>query len=502
MAAAACTLFLFTLIIYGSWLIDQIAFSNTALPCKNALLFASAFYIVFLAITLIHNLRTQKPFRAFDFTLIMLITFSYYAEGMIILGEWNDGAYQGIFTIVMSVINLCLAWYLYAVHRGDKNLLYLLIGLTLTFLSLAAPVQLHGHSISMFWSAEAVLLYWLHQRSRIVIFKYSSAIIFMLMTISLLMDWSTANENSGSSLALIFNNWQGIVTNIIVIVSVGLYSFLLLKPAENDEYIFGGKNKTMAIFFGGLSIAVLYLTCIFAVNWHFAIQAGFDLPNVYHQLVTYLFIAATLFLQKRVKAFESPVAAVLLVLAGFVVFLFSSTLANNLVNGAIEKQYTVKHLYMHWLTDITLLYLLYQLVKTVRTNAGKFGNAFTWLVNIVILSFFSIECRHLYVTFLATDKTIPVIAAQYIKAGLTIVWALYSFIIMWLGMQHKYKTLRIVSLTFFTAALIKLFLFDIRNIGAGGKIAAFIMLGVLLLVISFMYQRLKKIIIDNEEKTV
>ena len=102
---------------------------------------------------------------------------------------------------------------------------------------------------------------------------------------------------------------------------------------------------------------------------------------------------------------------------------------------------------------------------------------------------------------LAGEKNIFVYHAQYMKAGLTIVWAVYSFIIIWLGMKHRYKTLRIISLSLFTLALLKLFLFDIRNISAGGKIAAFIMLGVLLLVISFMYQRLKKIIIDNEEKT-
>jgi uncharacterized membrane protein len=46
----------------------------------------------------------------------------------------------------------------------------------------------------------------------------------------------------------------------------------------------------------------------------------------------------------------------------------------------------------------------------------------------------------------------------------------------------------------------KLFLFDIRNISEGGKIAAFIMLGILLLIISFMYQKLKKMIIDDEVK--
>ena len=492
--------FFFTLIIYGGWLLQQIAFSNTPLPYKNALLFASAFYLVFLSIILIHNLRTQKPFRAFDFTLMMLITFSYYAEGMFILGEWNNGAYQGLFTIVMSVINLCLAWWLYVTHKGDKNLLYLLIGLTLTFLSLAAPVQLHGHSITMFWAAEAVLVYWLHQRSKISIFKYSSAIVLAMMMISLLMDWSIANEKSNAYLPLIFINWHGIVTNIVVILSLGLYAFFLNKQAD-DEYVLSISNKIAAVCMGVLSLLITYLSCIFAVNLHFAIQQSFDIPNVYHQLITYLFIAALLFALKKVKPFEKPYVEVFLILAGFAVYIFGSVAGYNLVSGVIEKQYAAKHLYMHWLSDIVLLYLIFELIKIFRAQSNSLGNGFTWLINILLVIFFSIECRHLYVIIFADAKTIHTYHIQFMKAGLTIVWAVFSFVIMWLGMKHKYKTLRIISLSLFTAALIKLFLFDIRNISAGGKIAAFIMLGVLLLVISFMYQRLKKMIIDNEEKT-
>jgi uncharacterized membrane protein len=70
---------------------------------------------------------------------------------------------------------------------------------------------------------------------------------------------------------------------------------------------------------------------------------------------------------------------------------------------------------------------------------------------------------------------------------------------MWLGMKHSFRTLRIISLSLFTVTLVKLFVFDIRNVPPGGKIAAFILLGVLLLVVSFMYQRLKKIIIDDSD---
>jgi uncharacterized membrane protein len=68
---------------------------------------------------------------------------------------------------------------------------------------------------------------------------------------------------------------------------------------------------------------------------------------------------------------------------------------------------------------------------------------------------------------------------------------------MWLGMRHKNKTLRIAALSLFAVALLKLFFADIRNVSEGGKILAFILLGVLLLTISFMYQKLKKILIDE-----
>ncbi len=66
-------------------------------------------------------------------------------------------------------------------------------------------------------------------------------------------------------------------------------------------------------------------------------------------------------------------------------------------------------------------------------------------------------------------------------------------------MKYSYKPLRISALVLFGITLVKLFMFDIRDIAPGGKILAFILLGALLLIISFMYQRLKKIIIDDSK---
>jgi uncharacterized membrane protein len=88
------------------------------------------------------------------------------------------------------------------------------------------------------------------------------------------------------------------------------------------------------------------------------------------------------------------------------------------------------------------------------------------------------------------------------KIGFPILWGVISFALMMVGMSQKIKTLRIISLTLFFLTLLKLFLFDVRDMSEGGKIAAFICLGVLLLVISFMYQKLKNLILEGETKPV
>ncbi|HTL10270.1 MAG TPA: DUF2339 domain-containing protein, partial [Chitinophagaceae bacterium] len=126
---------------------------------------------------------------------------------------------------------------------------------------------------------------------------------------------------------------------------------------------------------------------------------------------------------------------------------------------------------------------------------------YTWLLALWAVIFLSAE-SYLFNNQLFYDESAGWQSAGhlFLKAILPIIWGVCSFVCMWLGMHYKYRTLRIISLILFSITLLKLFVFDIRNIPTGGKIAAFFCLGVLLLVVSFMYQRLKRILIEDERK--
>ena len=72
-----------------------------------------------------------------------------------------------------------------------------------------------------------------------------------------------------------------------------------------------------------------------------------------------------------------------------------------------------------------------------------------------------------------------------------------SFLLMWYGMRTRQRTVRIIALSLFGLTLLKLFIYDLSGISEGGKVAAFICLGIILLVVSFMYNKLKVLLKED-----
>ena len=176
---------------------------------------------------------------------------------------------------------------------------------------------------------------------------------------------------------------------------------------------------------------------------------------------------------------------------------------NQVISLALLQKNNGSLFIAHWISIILLGWLLIDLViyfkRTKDENWTFYLPAFTWISAISFVLLLSVEIYQVNIWLNYQKDDWSWWENLYYKAGLSILWSICSFIMMWLGMQYKFRPLRIISLSLFTVTLIKLFTYDIRKIPPGGKIAAFILLGVLLLTVSFMYQRLKKIIIDDAE---
>jgi uncharacterized membrane protein len=177
----------FTMLLYFIWLQVKVIGQVNA-PYKGALIFGAIFYFVFVLMNIINNIKEKRKFAALELSILISNTFLFFGAGMQILGYYHPEL-KGIFSLLLALFNLACSFLLFKKYKADVKLVYLMIGLALTFITIAAPVQLQGNYITLFWALESVLLIWLAQKSGIILFRFASVIITFLMGLSLLMDW-------------------------------------------------------------------------------------------------------------------------------------------------------------------------------------------------------------------------------------------------------------------------------------------------------------------------
>ncbi|HXL57010.1 MAG TPA: DUF2339 domain-containing protein, partial [Chitinophagaceae bacterium] len=467
--------FVFTVLIYGGWIVANS--EKTSFPYAGTFLFGTAFYLMFLTMNIIQYATRVIKLNAFDFALLLITNLGYYAGGIFLLHQWGITEYKGLFTASLGVINLVLAFIFFKRKSIDKNFIYLLIGLTLSFISLTAPVQLKGNYITLFWSAEMVLLFWLYQKSFIHLLKIASAIITILTLISLLMDWAQVYGANETLVPVIIN--KGFTTTIFAAAAMSVMIFLFRKEADT-LYLNSLTNKSIRLFYLIASIALFFIAGAFEISYQFSHRfAGTGLEYVYLQMYVMGFFLLLFFILSMFKAEVDYYVKTGIPLILFVLYMF------NIPNSYAGEKLLLTtgnmkvHFIAHWLGIFFLIILIRQTIVYVRTNNERLKsilNGFSSVAVIAIIILLSVEIRHIYVWLMYSDNaSINYAENLYSKAGLSIVWGVLSFILIWLGMNYNFKPLRIVALVLFGITLIKLFAFDIKNIPPGGKIIAFIL---------------------------
>jgi uncharacterized membrane protein len=491
----------FTLILFGSWLGTKFESWNGSMV-QGALLFATLFYLIFFAMNIVNNIRENTKFKALEITLLLSNTFFYYTVGMVILsGEANE-MFKGLFTAALGVFNFIFAYLLFRNQRVDRNLIFMLIGLVLTFISLAAPIQLEGNYITLFWAAEAVLLLWLSQKSGITLMKVASVIVTLLMLISLVMDWRILYSDYSSDavpMNIILN--KAYITGIISTLSLALSLYLIRFEKDFKEYV--GPYKIALILCGlGVLYGSQFLELQYQLNNYFD-----DNATIVTLIGTYnmLYAAGLLLVIPRIipNDYKEEAASFLGVVCMFAFLVFyHGYFIDARDHAAIYHSTSFTGFAFHYIFIALLLFIAFVSLRNFQKledfNRQTF-NAYSWLYVFFFVFVASAELDHIVVLLGASDfESLMHVLNQNHKIGFPILWGIASFILIAIGLKTKKKHLRIISLTLLLITLLKLFLVDIRGISEGGKIAAFISLGVLLLVVSFMYQRLKRLLLADE----
>jgi uncharacterized membrane protein len=495
--------YVFTILFYGSWLTTKVIFEKQD-PLSGALIFGTLFYLLFFAMNIFSAFKSSMKFGVFDIIILTSNTFLYYTAGMAIFYQYSDIEYNGVFTAILAAFNLFFALALYRKINISQTFRFLITGFALTFISLIAPVQFHGNFITLFWAAEFVVLYWLAGRSSIPLLKIFSGSVLIIVLISLAANWlSYYGVFSDESLPLVFN--KAFLTGIFVNTAI-LANIILLK-FEKTPFAFPGIPTSVyrAILTGILA------TFLFLV---FFIELNYQLPQYIEEfairrIIVFSFSIAYFYFLLLLTKKRTP-AFLTYTFTGALFFVTLMYLFTSHQNNAIIRDYYLFFektsywgFYYHYINVAFVIASLFLILNVLRQKLNfkwKPADAYLWYLCALLIFLATTELDHFAViTLFTTPQSIPEILRQNGKIGYPVLWGISALVIMIIGFKKRNTMLRIISLSVFGLILFKLFLFDIRDVPAGGKTAAFIILGIILLLVSFLYQKLKKLLFSDEE---
>jgi uncharacterized membrane protein len=190
--------------------------------------------------------------------------------------------------------------------------------------------------------------------------------------------------------------------------------------------------------------------------------------------------------------------------SGFFFFLFTCTL---LLPAIIRKQKAGTQLLTEVVLNNLMLYLFMLLLMSMlpykNTGAG---------VTILMSLFLAAQAFFFHNVLQSRDGRIRLltlsfmlfctfIALYWTGITVTMLWLFTSVVLFTVGVLKKWRAVRMAAIVLMGVTLAKLVLFDSLMFTTVQKVIAYLALGVLLLVVSYYYQRYKEVLFpDNEQE--
>jgi uncharacterized membrane protein len=342
-----------------------------------------------------------------------------------------------------------------------------LAGILLFFLSIFLKKKYHGFSAILFSGAMASLY-----------FTSFSAYVY----------YSFISQGTAYGLMIVFTVFTVYVAiqyrrqEIAVLGMVGAYGipFLLGSDSPNlfafFSYIFLINCGILFIHFLRNWKLLKYLS--FAITWMIFLSwcIGGYTESVYYLALGYGIAYFTLFLigslaYHGIRRLPVDNPDLLIICLNSLAFYFAA----NIVYA---------YNYIDYFGPVTLFFLVLHAVLTLASSLVL--PVYRNLVNVFLL--------------MTLGWSVLYVPTEWNGLIITLVWVVMAVVLFIVGLWQKIKVLRIFSIFLFTLTLVKLLLLDSNNFSAVNKTISYLLIGAVLLIISFLYQHYRHMIFGEEKK--
>jgi len=459
------------------------------------------FYIAFI----FQKIHQEKELKEIDVVLFLSNSLLFFGMGVWYIYDYytmENRTIMAMFTLANALLHFGVAYYFHVKKFPSQALKYLILVLALSFATLVIPIQFKGSWITVFWSAEAALLFWFGRHKNLLVYERISYAVMVLASISLLIDWVKAPNildivNPDKFIYLTPFGNALFINTLLYSAAFGFmaYTHHLTQLANKEIY------KILSIILNILCVASLYFIFFREISILCDVRALQQTPNLTNNYVAwealnnfktiwrtvYSLLFVTIYTLLNIRVFKSKqLGEIQFGISTLLTFIFMtlglytfSELRESYLDNPQLSLWFLNVRYVGIVVFAIFCYTSYLLSRFLNLKE-EMQKSLEFVLHLIILWVASSELLHWTELYRS--------ASNY-KLGLTILWGSYALFLVVLGIFKRKKHLRISGIVLIGFSILKLFLYDTTHLDALRKTIVFVILGFLVLVASFFYNK-------------
>ncbi|MEX2104650.1 MAG: DUF2339 domain-containing protein, partial [Bacilli bacterium] len=464
---------------YLSFLLNVPSMMYLALEAPSELIsigYSIITFLLYLAITLAYPFKHKISIKLPDVILLGLNTFFSSVLLYILFDEARLNDFNGLLALLLCLVYVGLGQFIEKVMGEEKKTIILFYGVSITFAVLMIPFQFGIKWLSMGWLIEGVIFILYGSKSRIkAMEKTGWGIFFICLGAFILFD--VVGMSEWNRLASFFHFKYFAITVGLLLVMV--HYLMDLRKGNRSNW---GANTGLIDLLKYISVVNGWLFLMYTSHtWYDRFYPG-HINFLFYKLILFAFltigvayaiIRITLLYDKVVKMISLSLYGVGIFICMFII-LFVPVLQPRFVENSFLEYLALGVLLSF---NVFMLVVVRDLLIRYIKQAARNIEFYPVILSLVLLGNIT---ALLIVQFQLGDYNL---LFSFVYLLLAITNILYGF---W----RKFVYIRRLGLGLTMLATSKLFFYDLSFLGAGGKITAYFCFGIILLAISYLYQKM------------
>lgn len=474
------TAFIFTSLYLFSW--------TTEKPQLLSIVFYSISYIIFYIFALQDYIK--KNSLSTSGILMLALTNFFSVIGLVYI--FNELQYEPviIFPAAFAIINALLLFREYG--RKNSGISYsVFAGITVSLMTIATALQFEAHLITSVWAIEASLLLFIWKKTGHKIFKNCFYVLFPLVIVAQIITWT--EYFNAKNLNIIFN--PVFLTSLVTIASTIINLFLLKQTQERQT----PRSNILEELITMISYGTIYMALLSEMIYHISGMPWEAIINA--ALLFSIYYVFILLLFRKKLNINPSLQTAFIYLFLFLLITISSVSTLSVVTAILSKKLQPGFYFIHLLQWIPFIYIYVSVIPSSDFNKTKISY---WIFALALTIAVSCGLHHTYLLVNANDVLHSYKITEHFNIlYLPIIWTILASVFIYAGLKKNIQEYSKIGFALIGIMVLKLYSYDVWQMDNISRVIAFIILGLILLLSSFTFQRLKNMItkmVDKKDK--